>query len=43
MSTIISKNFQNKGIKNMLAVLINHYNEHDTTTFLSAYNESEVN
>ena len=47
VSTIISKNSQIYGIKNMFAgsiiTIINHYNEHDTTLFLSYFNESEVN
>ena len=44
-SARVNHNFQkfsDLGHKNH-ACLINHYNEHDTTSFLSAYNESEVN
>lgn len=33
--------FSNLGHKKH-ACWINHYNEHDTTSFLSAYNESEL-
>ena len=44
-SARVNHNFQkfsDLGHKNH-ACWINHYNEHDTTSFLSAYNESEVN